>query len=377
VGRIAQVNPAGGEYFLPDALGSVRQVVDASGTIVRTQSFDPYGNLLNSDGSTLTSYGFTGEWTDGTSLQYLRARYYSPEIGSFLSRDPFPGSLNQPAALNAYSYTWGNPIRYTDPSGHCIDGISTVVCGMVLSAGVGAVVGAGVDIGAQIINMHPQSPGQLFNCLNWGEVWVAAGAGAISGLAGFASFGAFTAIFGSSLIPTLGAGAVSGVIAGQYGLITQLALTGQLSQARNVMFQPKDILIDAIAGGTISGIGFELGKLGRSNSIPKDRPVIVIGENMKSRVNVVKESLLEKGYDVHTYEPGNFRSSPGNLSRLDLEADRSWLSYWVKEKEATVVDIGIDPSRPRALASPFYDLEQRSIYRLWNYKNIIQYDPGF
>jgi RHS repeat-associated protein len=93
--------------------------VDALGAIVRTQSFDPYGNLLNSSGSTLTNYGFAGEWTDATGLQYLRARYYSPVTGGFLSRDTFSGSLNQPATLNAYSYAGGNPILYTDPSGKC------------------------------------------------------------------------------------------------------------------------------------------------------------------------------------------------------------------------------------------------------------------
>jgi RHS repeat-associated protein len=307
------VNPAGSEYFLPDALGSVRQVVDASGTIVRTQSFDPYGNLLNSNGSTLTSYGFTGEWTDVTGLQYLRARYYSPVTGGFLSRDPFSGSLNQPATLNAYSYVGGNPVRYTDASGRCFDGISTVLCGMVLSAGAGALIGAGMDIGAQIINMHPQSPGQVFNCLNWSEVWVTAGAGAISGLAGVASFGAFTAIFGTSFIPTLGAGALSGVIAGQYSRLGQLGFSGQLSQAGEVMFRPKDMAIDAILGGFggLIGYGLQRGLSGIAEDILQ-RVTDSANRKLATNLNLAQEVLTHEQYASGQRYPNVARMVYGN-----------------------------------------------------------------
>ncbi len=120
LGRIAQQNAGGSEYFLADALGSVRQLVDASGTIAGTQSFDPYGNLLDSS-STLTSYGFAGEWTDGTDLQYLRARYYSPDQGSFITKDPFSGVLAQPTSLTPYQYAFNNPVLRTDPSGEFVD----------------------------------------------------------------------------------------------------------------------------------------------------------------------------------------------------------------------------------------------------------------
>ncbi len=120
LGRIAQQNAGGSEYFLTDALGSVRQLVDASGTIVETEFFNPYGNLLDSSG-TLTSYGFAGEWRDGTGLQYLRARYYSPDQGSFITKDPFSGVLAQPTSLTPYQYAFNNPVLRTDPSGEFVD----------------------------------------------------------------------------------------------------------------------------------------------------------------------------------------------------------------------------------------------------------------
>ncbi len=120
LGRIAQQSAGGSEYFLADALGSVRQLVDASGTIAGTQSFDPYGNLLDSSG-TLTNYGFAGEWTDDTGLQYLRARYYSSLQGRFITQDPFFGVLTQPALLTPYQYAFNNPVLRTDPSGKFVD----------------------------------------------------------------------------------------------------------------------------------------------------------------------------------------------------------------------------------------------------------------
>gem|GEM_PF-4642059 len=109
-----------------------------------------------------------------------------------------------------------------------------------------------------------------------------------------------------------------------------------------------------------------------TGKIPKDKPIVVIGESM-GRVNSVAEQLKQAGFDVKTYNPKNFRSSPGNLNRLDVEANRSWIRYWTQEKGATVIDIGIDPNR--TTRSPFYGVEYRNIYQNWNYPNVIKYNP--
>jgi YD repeat-containing protein len=75
--RIAQANGANAAYFLGDALGSVRQLVDGNGAITLAKSYDPFGNPGSSLGSATTNYGFTGEEQDSSSgLVYLRARYY-------------------------------------------------------------------------------------------------------------------------------------------------------------------------------------------------------------------------------------------------------------------------------------------------------------
>jgi len=50
-------------------------------------------------------------------LYYLRARYYDPALGRFLSRDPAEPLLTLPRALNRYVYVADNPLNAADPSG--------------------------------------------------------------------------------------------------------------------------------------------------------------------------------------------------------------------------------------------------------------------
>ena len=121
-GRIAQYDVGGAEYFLGDALGSVRQLTDTAGDVTLAKSYQPFGNVMQSAGTGSSSYGFTNEWIDGNGLIYLRARYYEPGIGRFISKDEFPGDKTNPLSYNAYLYGQDNPIIYTDPSGWCIQG---------------------------------------------------------------------------------------------------------------------------------------------------------------------------------------------------------------------------------------------------------------
>ena len=49
---------------------------------------------------------------------YLRARFYSPDIARFVSKDEWEGDINQPMSFNKWLYVNGNPINYSDPSGY-------------------------------------------------------------------------------------------------------------------------------------------------------------------------------------------------------------------------------------------------------------------
>ena len=50
-------------------------------------------------------------------LYYLRARYYNPATGRFMSRDPEDGKADDPATLQKYLYAGGDPLNNTDPKG--------------------------------------------------------------------------------------------------------------------------------------------------------------------------------------------------------------------------------------------------------------------
>jgi len=111
-------------WHLNDGLGSVRQLTGGNGDVTLTQGYTPFGLLLWQEGDTATTYGFTGEQQDPTvALVFLRARYYDPATGRFLSKDPWAGTSLRPETLNGYAYVLNNAPNGVDPSGMlCIFG---------------------------------------------------------------------------------------------------------------------------------------------------------------------------------------------------------------------------------------------------------------
>jgi len=119
VDRNAQISGAAPEYFLTDGLGSVRQLVDSTGASTLTKSYAPYGETISSVGNGVSVYQFTGAARDASSLTYLRSRYLDSNVGRFISRDMWAGNYNRPLSLNRWNYVEGNPINFSDPTGHC------------------------------------------------------------------------------------------------------------------------------------------------------------------------------------------------------------------------------------------------------------------
>ena len=91
---MAQYGASGAAYYLSDALGSVRQLMNASGEVTLAKNYEPYGEVLSSAGGVSTTYGYTGEFTDASGLIYLRARYLAPGAGRFLHQS-LAGGLYQ------------------------------------------------------------------------------------------------------------------------------------------------------------------------------------------------------------------------------------------------------------------------------------------
>ena len=107
-------------YYLADGLGSTMAIVDSSGNSQKSYTYDVYGEATPS-GGLANEFDFAGQQTDGTGLQYLRARYYDPETGVFLSRERMAVGPNWLEL--SYRYAANNPVLLRDPTGlvHCGD----------------------------------------------------------------------------------------------------------------------------------------------------------------------------------------------------------------------------------------------------------------
>ncbi|MCA9884984.1 MAG: RHS repeat-associated core domain-containing protein [Anaerolineae bacterium] len=115
---ISETSAGTTEYFLSDALGSTRAMTDDAGAVTGTFAYDAFGQLVEQTGTSDTNYLYTGQQYDSsTELYSLRARYYDPGMGRFLSRDTWPYDYKNPIELNRYVYAANNPVLYSDPSG--------------------------------------------------------------------------------------------------------------------------------------------------------------------------------------------------------------------------------------------------------------------
>jgi len=102
-----------------DGLGSTRNLTNDSAVVTDRYVYDAFGTIVDSSGTgNHQPYAFAGEQLDDeTGLIYLRARFYAPNVGSVLGRDPFDGVRHLPQTLSPYLYVLNNPVNNIDPSG--------------------------------------------------------------------------------------------------------------------------------------------------------------------------------------------------------------------------------------------------------------------
>ena len=106
-------------YYRKNAHGDVVSITDQSAANVKTYRYDAFGVEKTLDESDTNAFRYCGEYFDNESgTIYLRARYYSPDNGRFISRDSVTGNAGDPLSLNLYTYCHNNPILNFDPSGH-------------------------------------------------------------------------------------------------------------------------------------------------------------------------------------------------------------------------------------------------------------------
>ncbi|WP_158497856.1 RHS repeat-associated core domain-containing protein [Pseudoxanthomonas suwonensis] len=116
-------------YYHNDSLGTPIAITDASGMIVGTTEYSPYGESLN--GEPDDEPGYTGHVQDHlTGLIYMEQRYYDPELGLFISADPVSAiESGDWRFFTRYAYAFGNPYSFVDPDGRAaLSGCTTSGC---------------------------------------------------------------------------------------------------------------------------------------------------------------------------------------------------------------------------------------------------------
>ena len=110
---IGQRHPSGRHYLLTDGLGSVAKVIDANGTVVTSERYDPFGKTAASSGTLANAIKFAGEYKDPSGLYKIGERYFDPDRGVWTQEDP----IVQRNAYGTYSYANSDPVNNVDPSG--------------------------------------------------------------------------------------------------------------------------------------------------------------------------------------------------------------------------------------------------------------------
>lgn len=144
--RIFSMNSAGTAvsqdytyFFITNIFGDVTEILDDDGNILVEYFYDPFGNAQTVDkGSNTKSslainnnpFQYRGYFYDSESgFYYLNSRYYSPELGRFISMDNVKyltadGTMTN---CNLYTYCDNNPIMRHDQNGHAWDTVLDVV----------------------------------------------------------------------------------------------------------------------------------------------------------------------------------------------------------------------------------------------------------
>ena len=117
-GLLAMVTPSGASYsYHYDATGNTVAMTDGSQAVVNRYAYTPYGQIVGKAESVPQPFQYVGQYgvmAEPNGFYYMRARYYDPEVGRFVSEDPigFEGG-----DVNLYAYVQNNPVNRVDPTG--------------------------------------------------------------------------------------------------------------------------------------------------------------------------------------------------------------------------------------------------------------------
>lgn len=120
--RLARITATSTTHYHLDHLGTPRLHTNGAGAMTKRLHVFPFGR--DAPGTASASVNFTGHERDNLGsgsgvddMDYMHARFYSPQMARFFSVDPVGGDPKYPQSWNRYTYTQNNPLRYVDPTG--------------------------------------------------------------------------------------------------------------------------------------------------------------------------------------------------------------------------------------------------------------------
>jgi RHS repeat-associated protein len=117
--RIAMRSGGALYWLLNDHLGGTAHTISGT-TETGEVRYRAFGVTRFTSGTTPTTYRFTGQREEAAlGLYYYNARWYDPALGHFLSPDSIVPEPGNALDYHRYAYVRFNPLKYTDPSGHC------------------------------------------------------------------------------------------------------------------------------------------------------------------------------------------------------------------------------------------------------------------
>lgn len=124
-GLLYNVDGATGErhFYHYDPIGSTVALTSLGGEVSDGYAYLPFGEAARSEGTHDTPFTFVGKFgvtREGNGLYFMRARFYDPQIGSFLGKDPIEATLADSQASNPYQYAGNNPMLAIDPKGEAL-----------------------------------------------------------------------------------------------------------------------------------------------------------------------------------------------------------------------------------------------------------------
>ena len=123
LGLVSRTDATGSAaYYDFNALGSTVGLTGSGGKYLNRYSYLPFGESRMKTEVIPNPFAYIGEWGvmgEGDGLDFMRARFYTPAEGRFLSTDP----IGQAGGFNVYTYAENQPTNYIDDTGTGVGGV--------------------------------------------------------------------------------------------------------------------------------------------------------------------------------------------------------------------------------------------------------------